>query len=292
MRAFVVGCGYLGRRLVPRLREGGWEIGALARGGTSAETLEGLGLRIFRGDLDDPGSLAGVPVGGAVLFHFAPPPRSGDADARTRGLLGAIAPGEEPSRIVYVSTSGVYGDCGGAWVDEDRPPNPTTPRAKRRRDAEEALLGFMAERGTPVVILRVPGIYGPGKLPLDRVRAGTPVVRRDECPFTNRIHVDDLASACLAAAQRGRPGAAYNVSDGSPGTMADYFAAIADRMGLPRPPQVTLDEATRLLSPGMLSFLSESRRLDTRRMREELGVEPRYPTLQEGLDQCFEEAPP
>jgi nucleoside-diphosphate-sugar epimerase len=200
-------------------------------------------------------------------------------------LTGAL-----PRRVVYFSTSGVYGDCAGGWVDESHALRPATPRARRRADAESALRTWSAATDVAVVILRVPGIYGPGKLPLERLRKGLPLLREDDSPYTNRIHVDDLIAACRAAMARGTPGAAYNVSDGQPSNMTDYFNRIADFTGLPRPPVVGRDEIERL-SPGMRAFMEESKRLDNHRMREELGVELRYPTLEAGLAACLEEAP-
>jgi nucleoside-diphosphate-sugar epimerase len=134
-----------------------------------------------------------------------------------------------------------------------------------------------------VVILRVPGIYAHDRLPIRRLREGLPVLAEADSPFTNRIHADDLARVCIAAMKRGRPGAAYNVSDGHPTTMTDYFNRVADCLGLPRPPVVDRSTARQALSPSMLSFLEESKRLDNRRMREELGVELIYPDLVAGL---------
>ncbi len=226
-----------------------------------------------------------LPTTGTELYYFAPPPAEGDTDPRLRRVLAALT-AALPQRIVYISTSGVYGDCAGAWVDETYPLNPSTPRAHRRADAEAALHAWSAATGVPVVILRVPGIYGPGKLPLERLRKGLPLLSEADSPYTNRIHVDDLITVCRAAMQRGQPGAAYNVSDGQPSNMTDYFNRIADFTGLPRPPLISRDEIDQL-SPGMRGFMEESKRLDNRRMREELGVELRYPTLEAGLAACL-----
>jgi nucleoside-diphosphate-sugar epimerase len=202
--------------------------------------------------------------------------------ARFLAALGS----DRAARIVYISTTGVYGDCQGDWVDESRPPNPQVDRARRRYDAERQLQAWRAAGGGEVVVLRVAGIYGPDKLPLQRLRRQVPMVGEDEAPWTNRIHIDDLVTVCLAAMARGANGAVYNVSDGNPGNMRDYFDRVADLHGLPRPPLVRLAEADGQLSQGLLSYLGESRRLDNRRMREELGVRLRYPTLDEGLASC------
>ncbi len=203
-----------------------------------------------------------------------------------RKFLRLLDSANVPHRMVYLSTTGIYGDCGGAWIDETRPPAPVAPRAKRRWDAENSARETCAALGIELVILRVAGIYGPGKLPLKRLRAGLPLVSASEAPFTNRIHIDDLVSACAAAMERGAPGAVYNISDGNPSTMVDYFDRLADLVGLPRPPQISLAEAQKQLTPGMLSYMQESRRLDNRRMREELGVKLRYPSLNVGLAAC------
>lgn len=168
-------------------------------------------------------------------------------------------------------------------MDEDTPIHPQTERAKRRADAEAALQAWSQRTGVPVVILRVGGIYGPGRLPVDRIKAGRPVLREEESGFTNRIHADDLAAVCIAAMERGTPGGYYNVSDGQPGTMTQYFSAVADLLGLPRPPQVTRAQAEQQMNASLLSFLNESRRLDNRRMLRELGVKLRYPDLASGL---------
>jgi len=171
-------------------------------------------------------------------------------------------------------------------VTEDRPPNPQVDRARRRLAAETALRRWSATSGVPSVILRVPGIYGPQRLPVERLRAGEPVLREEQSPFSNRIHADDLARVCVAAARSRRPSAVYNVSDGHPTSMTDFFHCVADRLGIPRPPAITLEEARRRLGGGMLSYLAESRRIDNRRMLAELGVELRYPDLDAGLRSC------
>jgi nucleoside-diphosphate-sugar epimerase len=283
----IIGCGDVGRHVAAAERAAGETVTALARSAPSAARLGALGLQVVRGDLDDPGSLAGLPTLGARVYYFAPPPSSGTTDPRLRHFLAAIAPAALPARIVLISTSGVYGDCHGEWVTEARPPRPDADRARRRLDAEQMLLRWGEQQGVAVVILRVPGIYGPGRLPEKRLRAREPVLREQESPWSNRVHIDDLARACRAAAQRGRPGAVYNISDGHPTTMTDYFNRVADALGLERPPQISLAQARTELSAGMQSYLAESKRLDNRRMREDLGVELRYPDLVQGLAACL-----
>jgi nucleoside-diphosphate-sugar epimerase len=282
----IIGCGAVGQRVAASERAAGEPVTALARSAPSAARLVALGLHVLRGDLDEPGTLAGLPTREARVYYFAPPPSSGTTDPRLRHFLAAIAPDALPARIVLISTSGVYGDCHGEWVTEARPPRPDADRARRRLDAEQALHRWGERQGVAVVILRVPGIYGPGRLPEKRLLSGEPVLREAESPWSNRVHIDDLVRACLAAGARGRPGAVYNISDGHPTTMTDYFNRVADALGLERPPQITLAQARAELSAGMQSYRAESKRLDNRRMREELGVEPRYPDLTLGLAAC------
>jgi len=283
----IIGCGDVGRRVAVGERAGGETVTALVRSAHSTARLGALGLHVARGDLDNPETLTGLPTREARIYYFAPPPPSGTTDPRLRNFLATIAPDALPARIVLIGTSGVYGDCHGEWVTEERPPRPQTDRARRRLHAEQALQTWGERQGVPVVILRVPGIYGRGRLPDRRVRAREPVLREEESPWSNRVHIDDLTRACLAAGERGRPNAVYNISDGHPTSMTDYFNRVADALGVERPPQITLAQARVELSEGMQSYLAESKRLDNRRMREELGVALYYPDLIQGLAACL-----
>lgn len=202
---------------------------------------------------------------------------------RMRAFVGALATGGTPIRIILVSTTAVYGDQGGDWVDEDTPPRPATQRAHRRLDAERTLRAFGRAQDVPVVVLRVAGIYAADRLPITRLRAREPMISEVDSPYTNRIHAEDLVSICMAAAERGGSDRVYNVSDGNPMKMTAYFNAIADALDLPAPPIVDRRDAERLLSPGMLSYLNESRRLVNRRMLVDLGIKLRYPNLKAGL---------
>lgn len=283
----ILGCGDVGRRVAVGERAVGETVTALVRSAHSAARLDAFGLHVVRGDLDNPETLPNLPTREARVYYFVPPPPVGTTDPRLRNFLETMAPDALPARIVLISTSGVYGNCHGEWVTEDRPPRPDADRARRRLHAEQELQAWGELQGVPVVILRVPGIYGPGRLPDRRVRACEPVLREEESPWSNRVHIDDLARACLAAGERGQSKAVYNISDGHPTTMTDYFNRVADAMGAKRPPQITLAQARVELSEGMLSYLAESKRLDNRRMREELGVAPRYPDLTQGLAACI-----
>ena len=286
--ALIVGCGDIGMRVAALERAAGRLVAALARSEDSVRRLRAAGIEPIPGDLDVASSLTGLHLKDTVVYYFAPPPGRGVADPRMDAFVSALVPPEMPARVVLISTTGVYGDCRGEWVTEDRPPNPQADRAKRRLAAETTLRGWSEARGVPVVILRVPGIYGPGRLPEERLRAGEPVLREEESPFSNRIHADDLARVCVAAARCARPSPVYNVSDGHPTTMTDFFNRVADRLDIPRPPELTREEARRRLGEGMLSYLAESKRIDNSRMLKELSVELRYPDLAAGLSSCAE----
>lgn len=283
----IAGSGYVGRRIARKELQGGARVTALVRTDASAASAAAMNIDVQRIDLDASATIPALSLQDTVVYYLVPPPSSGERDPRLGHFLAAIQSSSLPARVVLISTSGVYGDCRGEWVDEDRPAHPQADRARRRLDAEQQLLAWGAHHRVPVVILRVPGIYGPGRLPIERLRAGEPVLRESESPWSNRVHVDDLVRAAMAAARRGRPGAVYNVSDGCPTTMTDYFNRVADAAGLPRPPQISLDAGDARFSAGMRSYLAESKRLDNRRMREELGVEPEYPDLVRGLGACF-----
>lgn len=281
----IVGCGDVGRRLALRAGARGGSPICVVRTAQSAARLRELGLTAHAVDLDLDAATMGGLAPPQALFYLAPPPPRGQTDPRIAHLLRAL-PGSGETRIVYISTTGVYGDCAGEWVDERRPPNPMVDRARRRLDAERRLRRWRDATGGELVILRVAGIYGPDKLPLERLRRQEPMIAAARASWTNRIHLEDLVTVCEAAMDRGIDGAVYNVSDGRPGNMREYLDAVADRFGLPRAPLIPPDRAHAQLSPGMLSYLGESRRLDNRRMLDELGVTLKFPDLAAGLDAC------
>lgn len=267
-RLLIAGFGDIARRAAPSL-ESRFEVRVLSR-------AQGM-------DLDRPATLAALDTVDAVL-HCAPPPSSGATDTRTANLLNALDDGKIlPTRFVYISTSGVYGDCGGARVDELRPINPQSPRARRRADAEARLALWCRERGVQLVVLRAPGIYAADRLPLARLRAGTPVLRDADDVYTNHIHADDLAAICVRSLDDAAPAGTYNASDDSQLKMGAWFDLVADRAGLPRPPRVSRAESAGRVAPELLSFMNESRRLDNARLKQTLGVRLRYPTVREGL---------
>lgn len=288
---FVVGCGAIGTQVAGRWLAQQAKVGAMARSSDAAARLAALGIEPVTGDLDQPASLLRLSLSDHWIYYFVPPPSKGTTDPRMRHFVSALGEmASAPAGIVYISTSGVYGDCKGNWVDEESVPAPVTDRARRRLDAETQLRAYGVKRGVAVMVLRVGGIYGPNRLPVARLRQGVPVLDPRQAPYTNRIHADDLVSACVAVVERGRPDRIYNICDDAPSTMTDYFFAVADALGLPRPPQVSLAEAQQVLSPAMLSYLAESRRMRNQRMHEELGLELRYPDLAAGLTELSSKA--
>ena len=281
----IVGCGDIGLR-VARLLRGRWRLLALSSTPGRRDALRGAGIVPLAGDLDRAETLGRLAGLADAVLHLAPPAASGVTDARTGRLIEALARSPRLARVVYASTSGVYGDCGGARVDETRRLAPATERAHRRADAEARLRRFGRTPGVAVTILRIPGIYAldrPGGDPRERLRRGTPVLAAADDVHTSHIHADDLARACVAALQRGLPQRAVNVSDDSELKMGDYFDLAADLHGLPRPPRLARDAAAAVLTPLQMSFLGESRRLVNRRLKEELGVVLRHGTVMEGL---------
>ena len=266
-RLLIAGFGDIARRAAPQL-ERRFQLAPLAR-------ADGF-------DLDRPDSLLLPPA--QVLLHCAPPPDHGAADTRTAHLLAALEKGRIlPARIVYVSTSGVYGDCAGARVDEARPPAPQSERARRRLDAESQLGKWAGERGIELIVLRAPGIYAAERLPLERLRAGMPVLRADDDVYTNHVHADDLAAIVGRALDEDAPAGVYNAADDTEMKMGDWFDLVADAKGLPRPPRISKELAPMRIPAALLSFMQESRRLDNTRLKRVLGIRLRYPTVHEGL---------
>ena len=267
-RLLIVGHGDIARRAAPLLSSR-FELRAVSRS-------NGL-------DLDRPESLASLEPADAV-WHCAPPPQTGESDTRTANLLAALERRRIlPTRFVYISTSGVYGDCGGALVDEAFPVNPQSARAVRRVHAEAQLALWCTRHRVALVVLRAPGIYAADRLPLERLRSGTPALRDEDDVHTNHIHADDLAGICARALESDAPTGIYNASDDTQLKMGEWFDLVADRTGLPRPPRIPRSEAATRIPPGLLSFMGESRRLDNGRLKRILGVQLRFPTVHEGF---------
>jgi nucleoside-diphosphate-sugar epimerase len=274
-RILIVGFGDVAERLVKRYAGQAEFIGMVRRPERAAE-LRALGVTPYVGDLDAPATLQRLPRADGV-FHFAPPPGEGRTDRRTAHLLHALGR-RKPAALVYISTSGVYGDCAGSWVSETRPVAPVNGRAVRRVDAERQLRAWGERQRVQVSILRAPGIYAADRLPLERIRRGTPALVARDDSYTNHIHADDLARLAWAALFRGRSQRIYHAVDAHPLKMGDWFDSCADAFGLPRPPRVKRDEAEKVLSEALLSFLRESRQLSNARTTKELRLKYRYPT--------------
>ena len=263
-----------------------WKVLALTSSPERLPVLRNAGAVPLLGNLDVLSSLRRLANVADKVLHLAPPQAHGAHDARTRHLLQALARGARVQRLVYASTSGVYGDAEGAVFDETRAVRPATDRALRRVDAEAQVRAFGRRSGVGVSVLRIPGIYAAdreGGHPRDRLLRGTPVLVAGDDVHTNHIHADDLARACVAALMHGAPQRVYHASDDTDLKMADYFDLAADLCGLPRPPRVSRAEASQTFGPVMLSFMSESRRLVNQRLKTELGLKLRYPTVREGL---------
>ena len=291
-RVLIIGCGDVGVRTT-RVLGAGRRIGLLALTSSPSrlDALRSHGVVPLLGDLDDPRSLRRLSGIATRILHLAPPPSEGGADGtrdpRTRHLTWALARRTPPAQLVYGSTTGVYGDCAGAWVAETRPVDPSTPRARRRVDAEQLLRQWGRRHRVGVTLLRIPGIYAADRAggPRERLLRGTPVLAPADDVYTNHIHADDLARACARALWHKAPQRVFNVSDHTELKMGDYFDLAADLYGLPRPERVARAHAPEHLSPMTLSFMSESRRIDNRRMTAELRLRLRYPTVREGLEQ-------
>jgi nucleoside-diphosphate-sugar epimerase len=293
-RLLIIGCGDVARRTIPLLSNR-YRLYALVRSDKQHAWLREHGVVPVTGDLDDRKSLSCLAGLADVVLHLAPPPlspASGEGagegstdnhDTRTRHLLAALSRGRLPRRLVYISTSGVYGDCRDERIDETHPLNPQSPRAERRVDAERQIRSWGARNGVKACILRVPGIYAQDRMPLNRLRVSMPVIVAEEDSYTNHIHGDDLARIIVAVLRHGRPNRSYNASDDSEQKMGDWLDAVADAHKLRRPPRITRTDAQRTLPDTLLSFFNESRRLVNARMKRELKVGLEYPTAADAL---------
>lgn len=286
----IVGCGDIGLRVAKIWKNQGKTVFGAVRSEESLNLLRQQHIHTITINLDEPNSLHEVNrrlSNQSLLYYFAPPPAKGVVDTRMANFLQNLDKDALPSQLIYISTSGVYGDQGGELINEQTPANPQVDRAKRRYHAEQQLQQWGEQNSVPITILRVGGIYGPGRLPLQRLKDQIPMLHENLSPQTNRIHADDLAQVCVAAATKKAAGEIYNVSDGTNSNMTEYFNTIADFCNLPRPPLVDWDEAEKTISKGMLSYLKESRRMDNSKMINELEITLKYPTLKDGLKSCM-----
>lgn len=305
LRILIVGCGDVGLRAA-RLLRGRARVYGLLRSPERAAELRAAGVVPIPGDLDHRASLTRAAALADYVLHLAPPPGEGAVDPRTARLIAALggrslarggrgfglkgypyrqglAAAAAPRALVYVSTTGVYGDCGGETVPETRPAHPRNPRARRRRDAEQRLRTWAGRRRVRLSILRAPGIYAADRLPEERVRKGLPALLPEQDIHTNHIHAEDLARLAIAALFRGRANRLYNAVDDSGLKMGNWFDVVADHLGVPRPPRLEREAVMAAVTPAMRSFLSESRRMVNTRIKGELGFRLRFRTVREGL---------
>ncbi len=243
-------------------------------------------MDVVLADLDDPGTLSRLTLQGRIVYYSAPPPGDGREDRRMKSFLESIRSAGLPEVVVYLGATGVYGQCHGAWVTEDHVTQPGNLRSCRRLHAEQLLTDWHHGTRVPVVLLRIAGIYGPGRLPVESLRKGQAILNESDSPYSNRIHEDDLVEICRLAALRATGLHVYNVSDGKPCKMSVYYEQVARMAGLPQPPTLSWPQAEMMLGDGMLEFLRESRRIDNRRMLAELDVVLKYPDLESGLASC------
>lgn len=284
----IIGSGDVAMRTAPLLQKK-YRILGLCRNLNNIDHLRSHGIFPIYGNLDFPRTLEKLAGLAQIVLHLAPPPNQGLRDHRTAHLLSALSrPTKKhrrilPQRLIYISTSGVYGDCGGAFIDETHPVHPENGRAVRRVDAERQIRQWGQQNQVQVAILRVPGIYAADRLPLTRLREGHPAILDAEDSFTNHVHADDLARIICAAIHHAKPNRIYHASDNSQLKMGAYFDLVADHFELPRPPRIPREQAKEKIPSSMLSFMKESRRLNNHRIKKELGVNLLYPTVYEGV---------
>jgi NAD dependent epimerase/dehydratase family enzyme len=286
-KLWIIGCGDIGLRLANLYlqQQTSPNINALVSSMASKNTCESIGIHTTALNLDnistEEASNLNNKINKSKLFYFVPPPRSGREDTRFKQFLSSLS--KQPKRIVLISTTGVYGDSKGDWIDEKTAINPQANRAYRRLSAEKTLHDWGKTHQREYIILRVPGIYAKDRLPLARLKKGLPVVKESEAGWSNRIHADDLAMICKQAMKSIISGEIYNVTDGHPSTMTEYFNQVADYAHLPHPPQISMQQAKLTLSAGMVSYLQESRRISSQKIVDQLGIKLRFPNLKKGL---------
>jgi nucleoside-diphosphate-sugar epimerase len=284
-RLLIVGCGDIGLR-VAQLAKRTVRLLALTSSPERKSMLRLAGVTPLDGNLDDLSTLLRLAGIATRVLQLAPPPQDGKSDTRTKNLVRVLARRHQPHALVYGSTSGVYGDCQGAWVQETRGVHPQTARAVRRVDAERHVRFYGRSTGVAVSILRIPGIYAANRDGVSlqaRLDRKMPVLVDSEDVYTNHIHADDLARACMAALWRNRRQRVFNVCDDTRLKMGDYFDLVAKIHNKAAPPRVSRAQAEMVLSPMQLSFMGESRLLDNHRMKAELRLKLRYPHVEIGL---------
>ena len=281
-RVLIIGCGDIGLRVAKHLANS-YRVFALTSSPNRFQELREVGATPILGNLDQPESLWRLSGLAQTVIHLAPPQNHGNRDCRTRNLIRILAQAPDTvRRLIYISTTGVYGDHGGAEVSETTPVRPQSERAQRRVDAERALRLWAPTQGVCLTILRVPGIYAADRLPLERLYSKTPALLPEEDAYSNHIQSDDLASLICAAVYHGKPQRVINACDGGQTKMGDYFDEVADAFGLERPPRMSASEIQKVVSPMLWSFMRESRRVRNARLPE-LKTPLRYPSVADFL---------
>ncbi len=284
-KVLIAGCGDIGRRVGSKWVKRSAAVTGVVRSEASVERLRGTGIFALRTDLDTTSKY--LPVEDSLVYYFVPPSVDSNTDTRMRKFVSLLSRADRPpTRIIMISTTGVYGDAGGQWITETSAVNASTDRAKRRLDAESALEEWSSKSKVPIVILRVGGIYGPGRLPIRFIKSGQALPPVHNSSYTNHIHANDLANVCLAASRANFSAGIYNATDGKPMRMVNYFNKVAEFLGLDEPPSLDFGAAMDKLSPAMQSYLKESRRISNRKLLLEMGSGLKYPTLEDGLPSC------
>jgi len=284
----IIGCGYIGKKIAQLLIARDISSHCFVKSEISKESCSEINLPVTQFNLDKEGLTLNKSqlkaFDKSILIYLAPPQRNGLTDERMANFISALGTVDAvPRKIVLISTTGVYGDCKGEWIDESRVALPKADRAYRRLNAEQQLIEYCEKNEVQYIVFRVPGIYASDKLPVKRITSGEPIVRAADSGYTNRIHADDLSALCVEALLEKVSSGIYNCCDGQPSTMNDYFTQVADALGFPRPEEISLSQAKLTLSEGMLSYLAESKRISNKKLKSHFKTEFKYPSLMEGL---------
>ena len=284
-----MGCGYIGKKIAHRLKANNPDFFCFVQSEKSKDICISMGLKSIQFDLDESDTLIDE-AGKSLLVnsdiaYLAPPQRSGEKDIRMQHFISMLETlSAAPSKILLISTTGVYGDCEGEWIDEQQPTKPQADRARRRLSAENQLKTYCEKFKVQYVVFRVPGIYAPDKLPVKRITSGEPIVNAADSGYTNRIHADDLSAFCVEALVGDEVTTGiFNCCDGAPSTMNDYFVKVADALKLTRPKEISLLQAQQELSPGMLSYLAESKRISNKKLLSHFKTRFKFANLDAGL---------
>lgn len=282
-KLFIVGCGYTGRRIAEIATTKGYQVTALVRSASKIKELAEVGINTIVQNLDEPFGQILPDIAGGTVLYSVPPPGGGFEDSRAKNFCTILSAASAPTKIIYMSATSVYSETAGGVVNENSPTEPHSAMGKRRINAESLFQAYGNSCGVAVVILRISGIYGTGRLPLMQISQGQPLLKEEDCGFSNRIHAEDLANICIASIEKQLDTDIFNISDGAASSMTSYFNACADALGLPRQPQVAAEEAKQVMSPLMFSYASESRVVDNSKMLKKLGITLLYPTVKDGI---------